>query len=448
MGQNRDMITQNHNLIKRDIFNRVIEHLQAKEMTVIIGPRQVGKTTLLEQIQTYLMSEKKINFKTLFYFNLDITKNLDLFSKQENVINFIKDRKRKNEKIYLFIDEVQRIKNAGIFLKGIYDLKLGVKFVLTGSSSLEIKSKIQEALTGRKQIFKLMPLSLTEYAAYKNPEILKIIQKQKSISDYDFSEWQKLVGDFAVYGGYPRIAIEKNINKKIELIEELYNSYLDKDIINFLKIKNAVSFSKLVSLLAAQTGGLLNVNQLAAEIAVEVKTLNHYLDVLENTFIIKLIKPFFTNAKKELVKMPKVYFLDNGIRNFALSRFENLADRIDKGEVFENLAASELLKIVKPPRSLHYWRSLQKAEVDFVVRKGNGEIVPLEIKAQKMLKPIVSRSFRAFLARYKPNKAMLLNYNLRQKQKIGETNLIVLIISDIKNLLRDNFFDGRSQDPL
>ncbi|MBU1255673.1 ATP-binding protein [Patescibacteria group bacterium] len=429
------MIKNNHNLIKRDIFNRVIDHLQAKEMTVIIGPRQVGKTTLLEQIQDYLIGKKKINHKALFYFNLDITKNLALFSKQENVINFIKDRKRKNEKIYLFIDEVQRIKNAGVFLKGIYDLKLGVKFVLTGSSSLEIKSKIQEALTGRKQIFKLMPLSLAEYVVYKNPEIFKIIQKQKLISDYDFSEWQKLVSDFAVYGGYPRIATEENINKKIELIEELYNSYLDKDIINFLKIKNTVSFSKLVSLLAAQTGGLLNVNQLATDMAVEVKTLNHYLYVLENTFIIKLVRPFFTNSKKELIKMPKVYFLDNGIRNFALSRFENLDNRIDKGEVFENLAASELLKIVKPPQSLHYWRSLQKAEVDFVIRKGNGEIIPLEVKAQKMIKPTISRSFRSFLDRYKPNTAILINYNLRQKQKIIKTNLIMLMISDIKKEL-------------
>jgi len=429
------MIKNNHNLIKRDIFNRVIDHLQAKEMTVIIGPRQVGKTTLLEQIQDYLIGKKKINHKALFYFNLDITKNLALFSKQENVINFIKDRKRKNEKIYLFIDEVQRIKNAGVFLKGIYDLKLGVKFVLTGSSSLEIKSKIQEALTGRKQIFKLMPLSLAEYVVYKNPEIFKIIQKQKLISDYDFSEWQKLVSDFAVYGGYPRIATEENINKKIELIEELYNSYLDKDIINFLKIKNTVSFSKLVSLLAAQTGGLLNVNQLATDMAVEVKTLNHYLYVLENTFIIKLVRPFFTNSKKELIKMPKVYFLDNGIRNFALSRFENLDNRIDKGEVFENLAASELLKIVKPPQSLHYWRNLQKAEVDFVIRKGNGEIIPLEVKAQKMIKPTISRSFMSFLDRYKPNTAILINYNLRQKQKIIKTNLIMLMISDIKKEL-------------
>ena len=432
------MIQNNKNLLKRNLFNHIVDHLQAKEMTVIIGPRQVGKTTLLEQIQKYLTGKKKINPKALFYFNLDITKDLALFSRQENVINFIKDRQRKNETMYLFIDEVQRIKNAGIFLKGIYDLKLGVKFILTGSSSLEIKSKIQEALTGRKQIFKLMPLSLAEYAVYKNPVIFKIIQKQKTISDYDFTEWQKIVSDFAVFGGYPRVAIESNADKKVELIEELYNSYLDKDIINFLKIKNVISFSKLVSLLAAQTGGLLNANQLAMDTAVEVKTLNHYLDVLENTFIIKLIKPFFTNAKKELVKMPKVYFLDNGIRNFALSRFDSLDERVDKGEVFENLAASELLKIIKPPHSLHYWRSWQKAEVDFVIRKGNGEIVPLEVKARKTAQIVISRGYRSFLSKYEPAAAILLNYNLRQQQKIDKTKIVALTIADIKDSISIN----------
>jgi len=431
MGKNKQ------NLIKRSIFSQVIDHLQEKEMTVIIGPRQVGKTTLLGQIQDYLINKNKISPGSLFYFNLDLTRDLSLFSHQENVIHFIKSRESDNQTMYLFIDEVQRIKNAGTFLKGIYDLKLNVKFILTGSSSLEIKSKIQEALTGRKKFFKLMPLSLAEYANYKSPAIFKVIRESKTISEYDFTEWQKTVNDFAVFGGYPRVAIENNVDKKVELIEELYGSYLEKDIINFLKIKNEISFNKLVSLLSAQTGRLLNINRLAADIAVEAKTLNHYLDILENTFIIKLIKPFFTNFKKELIKMPKIYFIDNGLRNFSLSRFENLAERVDKGEVFENLTASELLKIIKIPDSLHYWRSLQKAEVDFVVKKGSGEIIPIEVKARKMDKIAVSRGYRAFLSKYNPSKALLVNYSMRKKEKIGKTNLTALTIADIEETLID-----------
>ncbi|MEK9165917.1 MAG: ATP-binding protein [Patescibacteria group bacterium] len=423
------------NLIKRDLMPKIIDHLPEKEMTVIIGPRQAGKTTLLEQIQDYLINQQKIDAGQLFYFNLDIARHFSLFDKQENIINFIKDRRQNNQTMYLLIDEVQRIKNEGIFLKGIYDLKLGVKFILTGSSSLEIKSKIQEALTGRKKIFKLLPLKFSEFASYLKPTTWQIICKTKTISEYDFVDWETLINDFAVFGGYPRVVSEQNINKKIELLEELYNSYLEKDIVNLLRVKNTISFNKLVSLLAAQTSRLLNVNELAQNTAVEIKTINHYLSILENTFIIKLIRPFFTNAKKELIKMPKIYFFDNGLRNFALSRFEPLNQKADKGEVFENLAASELLKIIKPPHALYYWRSLQKAEVDFVVRKGNGELIPVEVKAEKMTKPAISRSYRSFLASYSPQKGLLVNYYLRAQQKIGQTNLEIITIADLEEAL-------------
>ena len=187
--------------------------------------------------------------------------------------------------------------------------------------------------------------------------------------------------------------------------------------------------------MSAQAGNLLNINQLATDTAIEVKTLNHYLEILESTFIIKLLKPFFTNPKKEIVKMPKVYFIDNGIRNFALARFDNLNERFDKGEVFENLVASELLKIIKLPHTLHYWRSLQKAEVDFVIRKGDGEIIPIEVKAQKIKKLTVSKSYRSFLLKYNPEKAYLMNYNSRQKQKINSTDLKALTIIDLKKYL-------------
>jgi predicted AAA+ superfamily ATPase len=430
------MIQNNTNLILRTIFNQVIEHLSAKEMTVIIGPRQAGKTTMLGQIKEYLINKRNINPDLAHYFNLDLTKDLSLFSAQEKVIQFIKDRKSNNKILYLFIDEVQRIEQAGIFLKGIYDSQSNVKFILSGSSSLEIKSKIQEALTGRKRIFKLMPLDFTEYVNYKNKALAGILRKQQPISEYDGVELEKLINSFAVFGGYPRVAIEENVNQKIALIEELYNSYIEKDVVNFLKVKNVISFTRLVSLLSAQAGCLLNINQIAKSVGADAKTMQHYLDILENTFVIKRVIPFFTNIKKELVKMPKIYFIDSGIRNFAIMRFDNLADRQDKGAVFENTAAGELIKTIEPPHSIHYWRTTQKAEVDFIVRKADGEIIPIEVKAHSMDKIEISRSFRAFLDKYKPGRAFLLNYNLRQGQKINNTNLQAITLLDIASCLK------------
>lgn len=422
-------------MIKRDIFKPIIEHLSEKEITVIIGPRQVGKTTILDQIEKFLVNKKSITKKYIFRFNLDVVTDRKLFENQADVIAFIKSRQEDGQKVYFFIDEVQRIKNAGSFIKGLYDLNLGVKFILTGSSSLEIKAKIQESLTGRKKVFQVLPLTINEYLRYADSELFDIVQRGNKLLDYDFEKIKTILNTFCIFGGYPRVALEINISKKVEIIEELYNSYLDKDIVGFLKIKKINSFNKLASLLSAQAGSMLNSNKLATEVGVEVATLKEYLNILENTFVISLVKPFFTNAKKELVKAPKVYFIDNGLRNFAISRFENLDERIDKGAVFENAVATELIKNIKMPDSLHYWRTLQKAEMDFVIRRGDGDLIPLEVKARQLKKIFLSRSYYSFLKKYPPKKAYLINFNLRKQEEIKNISIDAKTIFDIQKIM-------------
>jgi len=421
-------------MIKRDILPNIIEHLAEKEATVIIGPRQVGKTTLLDQIEKYLLQEQKVSGDSIFRFNLDVTTDRELFNSQKDVISFIKSRKKEKEKMFFFIDEVQRIENAGSFIKGLYDLNLGVKFILTGSSSLEIKSKIQESLTGRKKIFQVLPLTINEYLQYVDPVLYKIVKSGEDILNIDYDKLEKIVSDFSVFGGYPRVALETNVDNKIAILEELYTSYLDKDIAGFLKIKKINSFNKLVSLLSAQVGNLLNNNKLATEVGVEVKTLNEYLNILENTFVISLIRPFFTNSKKELVKSPKVYFIDNGLRNFALTKFNDLEKRDDKGAVFENLVATEIIKNIKVPNTIHYWRTSQKAEMDFVLRSGSGKLTAIEVKAKKMEKVMLSRSYYSFLNKYSPEQAFLINFNLRQEIEIKNKHIEACLIFDIENL--------------
>ncbi len=419
-------------MIKRDILPLILEHLSEKEATVIIGPRQVGKTTILDQIEKHLLHRKKISKKRIFRFNLDIATDRKLFSSQSEVINFIKSRKREKETMYFFIDEVQRIENAGSFIKGIYDLNLGVKFILTGSSSLEIKAKIQESLTGRKKVFHVFPLTINEYLRYVDEELFQMMQeKNREIADYDFVRLEKIINDFSVFGGYPRVVLETNVDKKVGILEELYTSYLDKDIAGFLRIKKIESFSKSVSLLSAQVGNLLNNNKLARETGIEVKTLNEYLRILENTFVIFLLKPFFVNSRKEVIKAPKVYFIDNGLRNFAIGRFDNLKNREDRGAVFENVVATELIKNVKMPTTIHFWRTLQKTEVDFVLRKGDGEIIAMEVKAKKMDKITISRSYYSFLNKYSPQKALLVNFNSRRKTNVKDKNIQTLTVFDI-----------------
>lgn len=420
-------------MIKRDIVDSIIEHLDEKEITVIVGPRQVGKTTILDHIERHLLEKKGISPRNIFRFNLDLVRDLTFFQDQGDVISFIKSRKKEGEVMYFFIDEVQRLENAGVFIKGIYDLNLGVKFVLTGSSSLEIKSKVHEALTGRKKVFQVMPLSANEYLRYVDKDLFEVVERGEDLIEYDVERLIRILSEFAVFGGYPRVVVEQNSEKKISILEELYTSYLEKDILGFLKVRNIMAFNKLVSLLATQVGSLLNVSQLAGEVGLQVKTVEQYLNDLANTFIISLVPPFFTNRKKELIKTPKVYFIDTGLRNFALGRFEDLERRDDKGALFENAVASELLKIIKPPTTLHYWRTLQKAELDFVVRSGDGKLTSIEVKAKRLKEISLSRSYYSFLAKYRPQRALLVNYALRKEAKVKNYSLKACLVFDLQS---------------
>ena len=405
-------------IVQRDIFPQIIKHLQAPEMTVIIGPRQVGKTTLLFQCRDYLLKHG-YSQDDIFIFNLDLIRELNLFSSQEKFIAFLKERIGKR-KIFVFVDEAQRVQNAGKFFKGIYDLHLPVKFVLTGSSSLEIKAKIHESLMGRKRVFRLYPFSFQEYLSAFDSRLAKIIS-QKEISAYSQEKIIEYLSNFLVWGGYPRVALEEDITEKRQLLNELFSTYIEKDIVGFLRIQHHTDFAKLVGLLSNQVGQLVNIVEMSRSSKIAQRRLSNYLEVLEQTFIVERLTPFFKNYQKELVKMPKIYFLDNGLRNMVIDSFESFTDRQDRGTLLENFVFSEILKVTD--QQIHFWRTKQKAEVDFVLAKATGWTLPIEVKSSVLTKPVITRSFRNFLDHYHPTKALLVNLGFRGKLKIGETDI-------------------------
>lgn len=429
-------------IIQRSIFGALKDHLAEREITVLIGPRQAGKTTLAKQLIYFLKEEEKASEKSIFYFNLDLHRDFALFSDQAEAIALLKSRLENNERLYVFIDEVQRIKNAGLFLKGIYDLDLPIKFVITGSSTLEIKSNVQEALTGRKKMFYVFPLSLAEFLSHKNQNILQIIDREAKMSTYDRDLFFDLIKEFAVFGGYPQIVLEENIRRKSELLEELYSSYIEKDIVNFLQIRNPIVLSRIVSLLAAQVGQIVNVSELASSTGVEVKTAKHYLDILEQTFITRSIVPFFTNRRKELIKSPKVFFVDNGLRNFAINKLEVWKGRTDTGAIFENMIAGELIKRIKSPATLHYWRTTTGAEVDFIIRFSEQDIVPIEVKAKEFKQPNVPIGLANFRKKYHSKNSYLVNLSLGEiiTDGYGEISFVLpsaldkILLSEYKNI--------------
>lgn len=412
-------------LIERKIVDDLKKHLENKEISLVLGPRQVGKTTALKLIEKYLQ-EKKEN---TFFFNLDIFSDREIVSNQKDFIDFLKKNSQK-KRLYVFIDEIQRIKEPGIFLKGIYDSGLNCKLIISGSSSLEIKSKVVEPLTGRKKTFFLYPLSFKEFVLFKE----KNIDQFKPIKKVYQDKLKKYLDEYLKYGGYPRVILAENEQEKIAVLEEIYSSYIEKDIKGYFAVKNESSFIKLVMLLAASLGNIVNKDFLASSIGSNRATLDNYLYYLEKSFVIKTVRPFFSNPKKEIIKMPKVYFYDLGLRNLLIRNYTSFFIRPDRGEVFENFVLNALEENSDPITKINYWRSRLSAEVDFVIQKGI-EIIPVEIKATALKKPSISKSLRSFIKIYKPKVAFLVNLDYEAKKLINSTTIKIISFNKLKEII-------------
>jgi hypothetical protein len=408
-------------LVQRSQFNKIWAHLFETEITVILGPRQSGKTTLVKQLKEELINKGVTLPDKVFYFNLDILSDREIFSDQSAFIRFLKNRIIDGQKLYVFVDEAQRILESGIFFKGVYDLNLPVKIILTGSSSLEIKSKITEPLTGRKQLFTLYPLSFSEILGFYDNELVKF---QDSNDQYSLEKIQNYFYKFCVTGGYPKVVLSSDFAKRADLLEELFTSYIEKDVAGLAKIKDQYAFSKLVKIFSEEAGNLLNIEKIAQEINVKAETISKYLNVLEQTFVVRRVPPYFHTTRAEIRKMPKVYFIDTGLRGFTKDGrdFEktDFLQKADKGQILENLIFSEMIKAGF--KEINFWRTKDGSEVDFIINTPAG-LVPVEIKATELSNDSITRSFSFFLGRYKPKFGYVVNLMQQSIRKIGDTEV-------------------------
>lgn len=397
--------------IERHIYKTLVDHLAKKEISLLIGPRQSGKTTLLKKLEKELKKRRE----EVFYYNLDIVYDKEVVKNQTDFVRFL-ENSRKSKRCFVIIDEVQRIENPGLYLKGVYDLNLPYKLIVSGSSSLEIKAKIVEPLTGRKKVFRLTTLSFPEFVDFKKPALAAL----KPIKDLYFKEYFALFDEYLKFGGYPKVVLQRSEEEKIEALEEIYSSYLEKDIKGFFKVKNEASFLTLVNLLAGQVGSLVNKDSLASNIGSNRQTVDNFLVYLEKSFVIRILPPLFRNPKKELTKMPKVYFTDLGLRNLVIKNFTQFEERQDKGELFENFILLKLIEREEVAERINFWRTRVGAEVDFVMNRG-AKVFPVETKASFLKRPDYSRSFSAFLKAYRPEKGWIFNLSLKKKEKRDST---------------------------
>ena len=415
--------------IKRYLLQPLRDHLGSKEITVITGARQAGKTTLIKKVEKELYLSRQ---KTL-YLNLDFESDFKYVESHDLFIQKLNLEFGKNFG-YVFIDEIQRKNNAGLFLKGLYDKNVPVKFIVTGSGSMELKAKIHESLAGRKRIFELLTVTFDEFVNFKTN--YKYEQNLSEFYKLESSKTSLFLSEYLSCGGYPRIITESVQKEKHNHMNEMINSYLSKDISYLLNLDKPDAFIRLLRLLGVQTGFPLNYSNLANDSGLSVPTMKNYIWYQVNTFITKSISPFFKNKRKEITKSPLIYFNDTGFRNFLLNRFGSSVN-IGDGMTFQNFIFNLLYDYTlnNQPCEIHYWRTITQAEVDFVLIQGK-VIIPVEVKYSHLKNTAITRSLSSFIEKYKPEKVIIVNLSLSEIRKIKSTKIEFVPFYELINTLK------------
>jgi len=355
-------------MITRILEQRIRDKINSGKAIVVVGARQVGKTTLIKDI----LKDKKILF-------LDAddpsTRNFLLSPSTEQIRSIIGDYK------YVFLDEAQRIPEIGLTLKIITDQFKEVQLFVSGSSSFDLGNSLNEPLTGRKWEYELFPLSWEEFE-----NKVGIIKSEQHLENC------------LMYGLYPDVI--NNPGKEREVLKNLVNSYLYRDILAFSTIRKPEVLEKLVQALALQMGNEVNYNELAQLVGINKITIQNYIEILEKSYIIFRLNSFSRNIRNEIKQNRKIYFYDNGIRNMIIGNFNSLELRSDKGALWENFLISERLKQNRYKDTfarMYFWRTKQQQEIDFVEEK-NGEIFGFEFKWAKQTAKIPENFIKTYNA--------------------------------------------------
>ena len=354
----------------RDIVDQALRYLDTDYIMIFVGARQSGKTTILRHLYTNLLRENKV----AFFINLEDIDYLTVLNESpKNLFSII--GKEFNQKITVFIDETQYLNNPTNFLKFFYDeYKNKIKLIVSGSSAFYIDIKFKDSLAGRKRIFHVYPLSFSELLVFKDRHNLwdKFKKKLKlenfSLVDFNVIEQRELLiyfDEYLRFGGYPRVVLENDTEEKIEILKDLSDSFIKKDIIE-AKINYPEKFFQLLRLLSSQIGNQLNKYELANTLGLSTSAIDNYLYLMLKSYHIALISPFHANLRKELTKQKKIYYYDIGLRNLFCRNFDIVDLRMDKGQLFENFVFRGLLEFV-PLENIKFWRTQNRNEVDFIV---------------------------------------------------------------------------------
>jgi predicted AAA+ superfamily ATPase len=350
-------------MIRRTITERIKSKLNRGKAIIIVGPRQVGKTTLIREL---------IKDEDFLFFDGDdpSTRTLLDTPNTKQIESLLKHKK------VLFIDESQRINNIGLTVKIIIDQIKDVQVWVSGSSSFYIFDEFNESLTGRKWEYQLYPISWEEFENHEG-----------------YLSAERQLEDRLVYGMYPEVI--NHPGEEAEILQELTSSYLYKDILAYGGIKKPEILDKLVKALALQVGSEVNYNELSQIVGIDRNTVEKYITILEKGYVIFKLSSYSRNVRNEIKKGKKIYFYDNGIRNAIIGSMNKMALRTDVGALWENFLVAERLKQIEYKKSFansYFWRTTQQQEIDYIEEK-NQKLYAYEFKWNPNKKAKISKTF-------------------------------------------------------
>lgn len=387
--------------------------LRHGRLELVVGPRQAGKST-------WIRRELSQRGEPVLLLHAEEPRIRELASSPALAMNTLAEVL--TPETLLFFEEVQHLPDAALFLKGLVDLEPGRRMVATGSSSFTLAGRTRESLAGRARRTLLLPFSLEEVAALLPRNLTPAVREGRLLE-----LWRKLL----VTGGYPEPWFEANPANTLRYLVE---AFVLRDVSDLHTIERPAVLRRLLELAAADTGNLVNLSEWAGITGVAHGTVDRYLSLTEEAHVVRRISPFVGGKRAELTGAPKIYFLDNGLRNAVLGGFQPLASRADTGALWENGVMNELLKRLDLLDELRFWRTKGGAEVDFVIRR-RGRLLGLEVKAAALRRPTLSRAARSFLEAYRPAAFAVVHAGRRMETEVAGVRVLFLPPWDLDEML-------------
>lgn len=414
-------------IIKREIWGRLKDELGKKEITILLGPRQTGKTTLILQLIDYL-ERQGVNSSFIYKYNFD---DVDLRAKVKRDFYFIqKDIEQKlgysiesvKNKLYIFLDEGQKSPTVFELVKIFFDTGLNLKIFISGSSSINIKDKSVETLSGRVNYFYLSPLTFTEavgtdFGIYRTLENIKDVKEVRELASAAYrkeKEYRNLFTKMLFWGGMPKIH-EEDSSESLKYLNNFMSSYLDKDIKDIGAKVDIESFHLSFKYLSSYCADQFNFSKLGSDLGIKRDSLYRYFELLEKTLVIKTVLPFIFPELRNIFKSRKLFFFDNGVVNrlrgfltFTEVERAGFTGKIFENLVFQNLNARSLNDLKKP--DFYYFRDYQNHEIDFVYQRGD-VIIPIEAHYSSSIENRTLRNFANFFSNAKAAKYGIVFYS-------------------------------------